>query len=43
VELDTIEGMSAARVQFVVEGKGRFAVTVDSAKAGLLKKSQLLP
>ena len=42
VELDTIDGMSAARVQFVVEGKGQFTVTVDSAKAGLLKKSQLL-
>jgi len=43
VELDTIDGMSAARVQFVVDGKGDFTVTVDSAKAGLLKKSQLLP
>ena len=43
VELDTIDGMSAVRVQFVVEGKGEFAITVDSTKAGLLKKSQLLP
>ncbi|OHB73736.1 MAG: hypothetical protein A2Z25_00160 [Planctomycetes bacterium RBG_16_55_9] len=43
VELDAIEGMSAARVQFVVEGKGEFTVAVDSAKAGLLTKSQLLP
>ena len=43
VELDTIDGMSAVRVQFVVDGKGEFTVTVDSAKAGLLKKSQLLP
>ena len=43
VELDTIEGMSAVRVQFIVEGKGQFTVTVDSTKAGLLKKSQLLP
>jgi hypothetical protein len=43
VELDTIDGMSAARVQFIVEGKGEFTITVDSAKAGLLKKSQLLP
>jgi hypothetical protein len=42
VELDTIGGMSAARVQFVVEGKGEFTVTVDSAKGGLLKKSQSL-
>ncbi len=43
VELDTIDGMSATRVQFVVEGKGQFTVTVDSTKGGLLKKSQLLP
>jgi hypothetical protein len=43
VELDAIDGMSAARVQFVVEGKGQFTITVDSAKAGLLRKSQLLP
>jgi hypothetical protein len=42
VELDTIDGMSAARVQFVVDGKGEFTITVDSAKAGLLKKNQLL-
>ena len=43
VELDTIYGMSAVRVQFVVDGKGEFTITVDSAKVGLLKKSQLLP
>jgi len=43
VELDTIDGMSAVRVQFVVEGKGKFNVTVDSVKGGLLQKSQLLP
>jgi hypothetical protein len=43
VELDTIEGMSAVRVQFVVDGKGKFTITVDSAKASPLKKSQLLP
>jgi hypothetical protein len=43
VELDTIDGMSAVRVQFIVEGKGRFTITVDSTKADLLKKSQLLP
>ena len=42
VELDVIAGMSAVRVQFVVEGKGEFTITVDSAKAGLLTKSQLL-
>lgn len=43
VELDTIDGMNAVRVQFIVEGKGEFTITVDSTKAGLLKKSQLLP
>jgi len=43
VELDSIYGMNTVRVQFIVEGKGEFTVTVDSAKAGLLKKSQLLP
>ena len=43
MELDTIYGMSAVRVQFVVDGKGEFTITVDSAKVGLLKKSQLLP
>ncbi len=43
VELDTVEGMSAVRVQFIVEGKGRFTITFDSTKAGLIEKSQLLP
>jgi hypothetical protein len=42
VELNTIDGMGAVRVQFVVEGKGEFIVTVDSAKGGILKKSQFL-
>jgi len=43
VELDTIDGMSAVRVQFVIEGKGKFTVTVDSVKAGRLQKSRPLP
>jgi hypothetical protein len=43
VELDTIEGMGAARVQFVVKGGGSFAVTVDSAKGGLIRKQGSLP
>lgn len=43
VELDTIDGMNAVRVQFIVEGKGEFAITIDSTKAGTLKKTQLLP
>lgn len=42
VELDTIAGMSAAHVQFVVEGKGSFTVTVDSAKGGVHTKSSTL-
>jgi len=43
VELDTIYNMNPVRVQFIVEGKGEFTITLDSTKAGLLKKSQLLP
>jgi hypothetical protein len=43
VELDTIGGMSAERVQFIVTGKGAFTVTVDSAKGGLLTSKQTLP
>jgi hypothetical protein len=43
VELNAIAGMSAVRVQFVVEGKGEFTITVDSAKAGLITKSRQLP
>jgi hypothetical protein len=42
VELDTIAGMSAGHVQFVVEGKGSFTVTVDSAKGGVHTKSSTL-
>lgn len=37
VELERIAGMSAERVQFIVGGRGRFTVTVDSAKGGVLK------
>jgi hypothetical protein len=43
VELQTIEGMNATRVQFVVQGSGPFTVTVDSAKGGLLQKNGSLP
>jgi len=43
VELDAIEGMDAARVQFIVKGSGSFVVTVDSAKGGLLRKEATLP
>jgi hypothetical protein len=43
VELDTIDGMAATRVQFIVQGSGSFTVTVDSAKGGLLQKDDALP
>jgi hypothetical protein len=43
VELDTISGMSAVRVQFIVSGKGRFKVTLDSAKGGLFTSEHSLP
>jgi hypothetical protein len=43
VELPSIPGMGTARVQFVVSGRGRFTVTVDSVKGGLLESTQLLP
>jgi hypothetical protein len=43
VELSTIGGMGAERVQFVVSGRGAYTVTVDSAKGGLLVSKQTLP
>ncbi len=43
VELNTIGGMDASRVQFVVKGSGGFTVTVDSAKGGLLHQTGTLP
>ncbi|MEN6425600.1 MAG: M14 family metallopeptidase [Phycisphaerales bacterium] len=43
VEIDTIDGMDAARVQFIVQGSGSFTVTVDSAKGGMLRKDGSLP
>jgi len=43
VELDTIGGMSAERVQFIVKGSGEFTITVDSAKGGLLTAKRKLP
>jgi hypothetical protein len=38
VQIDTIGGMDAVRVQFIVRGTGDFTVTVDSAKGGLLRQ-----
>jgi len=43
VELETISGMSAVRVQFVLSGEGRYAITVDSAKGGMHASEQTLP
>jgi hypothetical protein len=43
LELDTIPGLNAARVQFLVTGHGRFTVTVDSAKGGVVSAQQNLP
>ena len=43
VELDSIGGMEAARVQFIVKGTGDFTITIDSAKGGLLRKDGSLP
>jgi hypothetical protein len=43
IELDAIDGMNEARVQFIVQGSGDFTVTADSAKGGLLQKDASLP
>jgi len=43
VELETISGMEAVRVQFIVQGSGRFTVTVNSARGGLLRQDGSLP
>ncbi len=43
VELETISGMEAVRVQFILQGSGPFTVTVDSARGGLLHKDASLP
>ncbi len=43
VELPSIGGMSVARVQFIVSGRGAVAVRVDSAKAEPLASDYALP
>jgi len=43
VELDAVPGMGAARVQFILSGQGRFKVSLESAKGGLLTAEQSLP
>jgi hypothetical protein len=42
VEIDTIPGLNAVRIQFIINGRGKFTITVDSAKGGLHSKSQEL-
>jgi hypothetical protein len=43
VEIPTIPGMGAVKVQFIVAGKGDFTVQVDSPKFPLLKATGELP
>ena len=43
VELDSIPGMQAKRVQFVISGSGSFKVTVDSAKGGIVAQESKIP
>jgi hypothetical protein len=43
VELETVEGMGAVRVQFIVRGRGNFTIRVDSAKGGVLSTERALP
>jgi murein tripeptide amidase MpaA len=43
VEVSNIPGMGTVRLQFVVSGRGKFTVTVDSAKGGLVEAAQELP
>ncbi|MBI4661247.1 MAG: peptidase M14 [Verrucomicrobia bacterium] len=42
VELDSVRGMSAARVQFIVRGRGNFAIRADSAKGGQFSTERAL-
>lgn len=42
LEVDTIPGMNAVRVHFLVSGSGPFTLTVDSAKGGVKTKEGLL-
>ena len=43
VELDSIPGMDAVRVQFIVSGKGPVRITVNSAHGGVLTTDRALP
>jgi hypothetical protein len=43
VEVPTVGGLEAVRVQFLVSGRGRFTIAVESVKGGHLESSQELP
>ena len=43
LELDAIPGMQVVRTQFILSGRGKFRVTVDSAHGGVRTREQLLP
>jgi hypothetical protein len=43
VEVNTIPGMGAVLIQFIVSGQGAYTVTVDSAKGGVLNSTAMLP
>lgn len=42
VEIETIPGMAAERVEFVVRGSGPFTATLDSVKGGVVKREGTL-
>ena len=43
LELDSVPGMQAVRVQFILSGRGKFRLNVDSAHGGTLTSDQTLP
>jgi hypothetical protein len=43
VELESIAGLSAVRVQFIISGRGAFRISLDSTKGGLHEIEQTLP
>ena len=38
IRLENIPGNSTVKVRWIVSGRGKYAVTVDSAKGGLVTK-----
>jgi hypothetical protein len=43
VEVGSVPGMGTVRVQFILSGRGKFTVTVDSPKGGVVEATQDLP